>query len=466
MAYIATGVPNLDTILGGGLPEAYLVIVAGSPGTGKTVLVQQIASHHARQGGRVLYVTALSEPHASLVAHLSGFAFFDRSLLGDRIKIINVFPVARQALGAVTSTIVRSIKDEKISLLIFDGFRTLRDVHGSEPEVRTFGYELIGTLASIRTTAIFTGEFEAQSALDSPVVNMADGLVTLSAAWDGARLRRSIEVVKLRGAATLLGPHSFQITREGLAVFPRAESAYTLPTGIRPSGRAPFNLPALDDMLHGGLPLGSSTLVAGGPGSGKTVLGLHFAAAGAAAGQATVFVSLREPPEHLLAKADGLGLDVRAPVQNGVVRVIQYPWSALDPDRLAWHLWSEADSCRAKRVVIDGVEDLEAALDARRLPGYLNAVISHLEARGATVCLTRQLEAGDGTLGDLAHLPLAGIADNIVILRLAEPAGRLRRTLLVFKMRESRHDVVGREYTIGQGGLAISGSLANAEGAL
>ncbi len=463
MAYLATGVPNLDTLLGGGLPEAYLIIVAGPPGTGKTVLVQQIALHHARQGGRVLYVTALSEPHASLVAHLSGFTFFDRSLLGDRIKIINVFPVARQALGAVTSTIVRSIKDERVSLLIFDGFRTLRDVHGREPEVRTFGYELAGTLASIRTTALFTGEFDPQSQLDAPMVNMADGLILLGAVWDGSRLRRSIEVVKLRGHATLHGPHSMHISRDGLAVFPRPESVCALPTGVRPGGRAAFNLPALDHMMGGGLPRGTATLIAGGPGTGKTVLGLCFAAAGAAVGEPTVFLSLRERPERLLTKADSLGLDVRLPVQTGVIRMLQHPWSALDPDRLAWHLWSEVDGCEAGRVVIDGVEGLEAAMDASRLPGFCDAVVAHLQARGATVCLTRQLVAGDGALAELSRLPLAGAVDNVLLLGRQEVAGRLERTLLVLKMRDSEHDLGGRGFAIGRGGLAFDVGDAGAE---
>lgn len=455
MGFIATGVPNLDTILGGGLPEAYLVVISGGPGAGKTVLVQQIASHFARHGGRVLYVTALSEPHSSLVAHLSGFTFFDRSLLGDRIKIVNVFPIARQGLGAVTSTIVRTIKDDKISLLIFDNFRSLRDIHADEREVRAFSYELAGTLSSIQTSALFTSEFEMARAEDAPEVVIADGMIHLSSEWTGLRVRRTIEIVKLRGAGVLRGPHSFQISRAGIAVFPRPESAYTLPVGAPLKGKAALGVPWLDDMLHGGLPLGSSTLVVGHPGAGKTALNLHFAASGLRAGEPVVFVTITEAPEHLVAKAGRIGLDVREAFDGGLLKFLHYPITELDPDRLSWHIWSEVESLQARRVVIDGFTLLERAVGSERLPGFLTALFSHLRANNVTVSVARSSNSAGSTLPSLGGLPVATIVDNIILLRTLEREGRLRRTAVVLKVRDGPHDHAVKEYTISASGLQL-----------
>ena len=459
MGYIATGVPNLDTILGGGLPESYLVLITGGPGTGKTVLVQQMASRYARETGKVLYVTALSEAHSTLVAHLSGFTFFDRSLLGERIIIINVFPVARQGLTAVTTTIVRTLKDHKISLLVFDGFRSLRDIHANEREVRAFSYELAGTLAAMKTTSLFTSESAAGWAEDAPEVRIADGLLSLSAEWTGTRFQRTLEVVKLRGAHPLRGPHFVCISKDGLAVYPRPESVYTAPSGAPPEARLSLGLAKLDEMLGGGLPAGSSTYVLGDPGVGKTLLGLHFLAAGLAAGESGIFVGFQETPDHLLAKAATAGLDLRAALASGSLRILHFPAIELAADRVAWELWAEAERLGARRVVIDGATQLQRSVGAEREAGFTTAVMAHLSAKGATVMLLRTREDLSGFLPPAEESPLEAVADNLITMRLIDVEGKLRRALAVVKMRDSAHDNTVRVYTIDERGLQIGGQF-------
>jgi circadian clock protein KaiC len=307
MDYLPTGVPNLDIILGGGLPKSYLVVIGGGPGTGKTVLVQQIANYFAQQGGRVLYVTALSEPHTKLVSHLSGFSFFDRSFLGDRIKIINVFPIAKQGLAAVTAALLRTIKDERIDLLIFDGFRSLRDIHADEREVRVFSYELAGTLSSIRATAVFTSELDLLSEQYAPEVAIADGLIMLRSRSAGLASRSTVEVIKMRGMQPVRGLHSIEITDDGIQVFPRAESISEPTQSTSVGDRASLDVAGLDALLGGGLPNGSSTLVAGEPGSGKTLFCLHFALAGSKVRRTDAVSHLSRVRGGPQRQGDGLG---------------------------------------------------------------------------------------------------------------------------------------------------------------
>lgn len=454
MGFLPTGVPNLDTILGGGIPEAYLIVVGGGPGTGKTVMVHQIASHHASQGGGVLYVTALSEPHTKLVSHLRGFRFFDPSLLGERIKLVNVFPVARQGLGAVTATILRTLKDEHISLLIFDGFNSLGDIHMDEREIRAFSYELAGTLSSIRATAIFTSDTDISRSFNSPETVIADGLIQLRAVWSGLTPRTTIEVIKMRGAEPIRGPHTVEITDRGVEVFPRPESVYRVQMQPPISGRATFGLREFDTALGGGLPRATATLAQGESGTGKTVLGLHFALSGTRRGEKSVILSFTETPEQLMSKSAAMGLDLRTAVNQGGIRILYRPTIELDPDKLVWDLWRAVEEVGSDRVIIDDLDRLYREVTPARAPGFLTAMAGHLQSLGATVYLTADISArSEGTASPSA--PFSALADNLIRLRLLEAGGRWRRLVSITKMRNSAHDNSMYEYAIGQGGFQL-----------
>lgn len=456
MTYLPTGVADLDIILGGGVPEAYLVFITGAPGTGKTVLVHQIAFHLAKQGTKVLYVTALSEPHTKLVAHLSGFSFFDRALLGDRVKIINVLPVARHGLGAITGTIVRTLKDERINFLIFDGFRSLRDFQANEREVRAFSYELAGTLSSISTTSLFTSDLDPTEAQDGPEMGIADGLISLAFERANAFTRRTLDVMKMRGARPLPGPHSMDITDDGVTVYPRPERVFQRPAGRGFAGRASFGIEELDDMCGGGLPKGTSTVVMGDAGSGKTWLGLQFAVGGLQSGEKTVIVRFRETAEDMV-RTVGLGDRLAAGLDEGGLHAISYWGGDLDPDRVVWDIWRAVAQAGASRVVIDDVEMIERVVPPERWPGLFTALTGHLQANGIAVCIARRNVTRGDSLLDLENITMGSSVENVILLRSVEHQGELMRTMLVMKMRHSPHDRTVREYTIGEQGLRLGG---------
>lgn len=454
MGFIGTGVPGLDFILGGGLPKSYLVTVTGLPGTGKTVLIQQIAAHHAGQGGRVLYATGLSEGHVSIVANLRAFTFLDPALLGDRIKIVNVLPVARTGLSAVTSTLIRTVTDEGISFVIFDGFRALRDVAGDERAARSFLYELSSMLTSISTTGLVIGEKDIDTATDDPEVLAADGVVAVRARWTGNRVHRTVEVVKMRGVRAVRGPHSLHITDAGVAVFPRPETIAEAAAPARWDERVSTGSAQLDRLLRGGLPRGGTILVAGSPASGKTTLALSFLAAGAATGETGVLASLDQGGADLAARARAMGMTLGGEAVPGRVTLLQAGVGELDPDRLAWELWQEAERGQARRVVIDSLLPLFATLARERWAGYFEAVFARLRARGATVMVTCEAAGGALPFGDLPA-PVTRVADTVLLMQTAEEAASVRHRLVVARMRGSDHDRTFHYYSPGEKGLHL-----------
>ena len=450
MGEIPTGVPNLDIVLRGGLPESCLAVVAGGPGTGKATLVQQIAYHHAAGGGRVLYVAALTEAHSTLVAHLQRFRFFDPALLGESIKIINVFPVTRQGLGAVTSTILRALRYERAPFLVFDGFRSLRDMFSDVREVRAFAYELAGTLSSIRATALFTSEFSIAQIDSAPEALVADTIIVLSSWWDGSRCRRTLDVVKMRAGAAIKGPHAFEIGPAGVELYPRLEAVYPGAAGPLPGGRSAWGIPELDAVLGGGVPRGSSTLLGGPTGIGKTTFALQFALAGTQAGEGCLYLTTAESEQRLAAKAEALELGLDDALGRGMVRVVPFPSMDCCPDRMAWQLSQVAAEGAVRRVVIDGLEQVAAGVAPARGMRYFSALAVRLAELGVTTLATARVEGWH-------DLPaFASAFDNVLLGRLVVEAGELRRFLMVTKMRDSAHDLALRQFSIGPGGIRLA----------
>lgn len=329
-----TRVPGLDEILGGGLIKGDAYLLAGEPGTGKTTLGNQIAFTYAATGGRVLIATLLTESHDRMLAHMQPFRFFDRRLVGDRIRYLSLLG-AMQDDGpeGVIGQLVSLIREHSATLLVIDGAGAARMLTGSEFDYARFIHG-IQTRTSLLgcTTVLLVGKREAEAA-----ATHVDGVIQLVNEPTTARDARWLRVAKLRGSDHLNGRHRFAIGSRGVAVFPRMEAAHTHlePTWHAPDGRMSFGIPGLDTMLGGGLPDSSATLVMGTPGGGKTLLGLHFLAEGARRGEPGLFVGFHEPPAALVSIAEGLGMGLAPHVDSGLVRTMWRPPLELSPDEWA-----------------------------------------------------------------------------------------------------------------------------------
>ena len=305
---LSTGIPGMDTLLCGGLRKGRMYMVLGLPGAGKTILANQICFHQAAQGRRVLYLTLLAESHTDLVGNLQTLSFFDPAVVSGAINYLSAFSVLEQGgLEALAELIRKEVRAHKASLLVLDGMLAAEEMAPSRQALKKFihGLQVVTGLIGCTTLVLTTGGEKGLRAEHT----MVDGLLLLQQRTFGVRTLRELSVRKFRGSAYKLGRHGFEITGDGLTVYPRLESLVDghLVPGAGTRERDAFGVAGLDAMLKGGVPAGSTTILFGPPGSGKTLLGLSFLAEGARRGE-------RGPLLRLLRRA---GADARPGGRGG-----------------------------------------------------------------------------------------------------------------------------------------------------
>ncbi len=470
MEPISTGVPGLDRVLKGGLRPRGLHVVGGMPGTGKTTLAQQISYHHAQAGGRVLYLVALSETAERLVGHASGFSFFDPAMVAHRIYYISVYSKLEEGgLDAVLDEVRTLVREHKASMVCVDGLSTLKAVAPTPLDFRRFIFDLNAQLRSLGVTTLILGPW-AEWEADNPEFAVAEGILTMSLEPGADASERYLEVLKLRGSDHLEGRHSFAITQTGVVVFPRLE-AVLADEGVRQPPREWRRLSTgsegLDQMLRGGIPTGSVTLLAGGPGAGKTTLGLSYLAEGGRNGEHGIYFGFEEAPSRLLGKAEGLGLSIAEMVDGGSQQLHWLPALELNPDQVAWRLLELVDSTQAQRLVIDGMDAVLSRLaSTRRSQPYLAGLMAALRSRNVTTIMTYELPRVGGPGLDQIYERVSAVTDNIMMLQYVELRSELHRLISILKVRESDFDPSIREFTISTGGLHVTDTFGSAEAVL
>jgi circadian clock protein KaiC len=478
-----TGIPNLDLILGGGLPRGSLVIVVGPPGSGKTTLANQMAFAAARAGRRTLVLTALSEPTNKLIAHLRIFSFYDERLIGDMLQVLSLQRFLATGLEGTGDEMVAMARQTRAGFVVLDGFRGVRGTVLDPQLARQFLYDVGTKLGVMGTTTVITSEAEPRDPAYFPESTTADAIVGLYYDLAGVREHRGIEAIKVRGAALLPGLHGVSLSQHGITVYPRLEARVAAANVDAQNGRgedgqprhamaapvadaqaaapadaearATFGLPELDALLGGGLTRDTCTLVAGNLGTGKTLLALQFAMTGVRAGEPTVYLGFRESRSQLLQRADAfaMGRDLRAALApGGGLSLLRYAPVELNPDIVADRLVAEIDRMRARRVIVDSIGELERALlrtgDRGRLDDYLAALVEVLRDRRVTTLFTKEISQLIHQNLDSPSEPISVMAENVLLTRQVDHRASLHRVLSVLKMRFSEHDSTLREFTI------------------
>ena len=343
-AQLATGVPGLDRLLDGGLRAGGLHVVLGGPGAGKSVLAHQIGSHLIRGGGKVLYLTALVETHQMLVAQARTFRFFDPAVVSSSFYYASLYPaLARGGLEAVRDEIGRLVAHHAPTLLVIDGMHALKSSARAALDYQRFMHEMEAQAAVAGITTLLlahpTGDLSAD-----PTFTVADAIFHLRSRDLGMRTVRMFRVEKMRGIAHVNGWHTFDISAHGVHLYPRLESLvaglqrHVTARTVVPDSLEPlpgFAVEGLDEMIGGGVSPATCTLVVGTPGSGKTLMGLSFLCAGAAAGEPGMYVGFHEPPETLLDKADGVSLRFRERIAEGLLHLHWRAPTELNADAFA-----------------------------------------------------------------------------------------------------------------------------------
>ena len=463
---VASGIAGLDTVLLGGVFEGGIYIVQGPPGAGKTILTSQICCHHAAEGGVALFATLLTENHSRLIFNLRTLSFFDETLIPGKLSYISGFAELRDAgLRGVVDLLRREIQRRRCTLLVLDGLVTAQASAESDQEFREFVHNLQEIALGTRCTMFLT----TSPGGDSPERTMVDGLIVLRESVGSSQTDSLLQVTKFRGSAFLRGPHSYQITSDGVLVHPRIEAlllAYPSRAGNREPGRTPAGNEQLDLLLGGGVPVASTTMIMGPSGIGKTTLGLQFLSKSYAAEPGLMF-SFYETPARLRAKADNICPALSPLLASGVVEVLwQNPLSDVI-DAYAGRLLETVRRRKVKRLFIDGLTGFKsAAFDPSRIGHFFVALANELRVLGVTTFYS--LEVPD-ILGPAIRAPiddLSSLAENLILLRYIELRSQLYRLISVMKVRDSDFDPSLREFTIENEGLAIRDTPATAEAIL
>jgi circadian clock protein KaiC len=467
---LPTGIPGLDNLLGGGLPEFSFNLIAGTPGSGKTTLAHQMMFSLATPEYRALFFTVLGEPPLKMLRYQQQFTFFDHDKVSESIRFINLSAELQEGdLDRVLARIGEEVKAYSPSLVFVDSFRSVvqsvKHEERSVSDLQRFVQQLGMQMTSWQATTFLIGEYLAPEAESSPIFTVADGILWMSQNMHRNSMVRKMQVVKMRGQAQAPGLHTFRISDSGIQIFPRAivqpvdalKSAIKKSTGEK---RIPMGIPGLDDMLGGGLPAGYSMLVVGPSGSGKTILATEFLAEGVRQGESGVIAAFEKSPSQLLNNK------LHTLVNAGQVGVIDTRSLDLSIDETLHDLIDMINRMQAKRVVIDSLSGFELALApefSEDFRGSLYRMVAELTSMGVTILMTSELE---DRYTDLRFSPFgsAFLADAILVQRYVELAGQFKRVFSVVKVRGSAHSKDIRLFDITDDGIVIGDAMPGYDG--
>ena len=461
---LPTGVPGLDAVLGGGLPEYSLNVIAGGPGAGKTTLAQQIAFAAATRDRPVLYFTMMGEPAFKLLRYQSQFQFFNTQRVASELHFVNLSEeVMKRDLPALLDRIIQEVTRIGPRIVVVDSFRTVLAAppgqNGAHMGIDRFVQELALQLTSWEVTSFLIGEYAAEEQR-YPVFTVADGVLWLSQATDRNSVVRKLQVMKMRGRAHMPGLHTFRITDRGLQVFPRIPEQQRL-RRQQSTKRHTTGVPGLDELMGGGIPAGDAVMVAGPPGSGKTTFATQFIAEGVRKNEPVVVAVFEEYPEEYLARARARSHEMEGSAGQGKLRIIYLRPLDLSVDETLAEILTAVKEIGAERVVIDSLSGFEIALAPAFRSDFresLYRLIGALTATGVTVFMTAQT-TGDSILGWVTTENISFITDDVIIQRVLERDGELHKVLAVLKMRGSTHSSELREYQVTAQGAALNSAF-------
>ncbi len=468
---LPSGVPGLDDVLGGGVPQYSFNLIAGAAGAGKTTLAQQIMFTNASAEAPALFFTVLGEPTLKLLRYQQQMGFFKPELVGSAIHFLNLSEEALGfEIGNVLDRIVAEIERIKPSIVVVDSFRTIvsdfvEEEHAA-PSLESFVQRLAIHLTTWEITSFLIGEYTEREQRH-PVFTVADGVLWLSQATDRNSIVRKLQVVKLRGAAPMPGLHTFRISAGGVQVFPRI-SKELQEAELIPRSRTPVGIPKLDEMLGGGIHTGDAVMISGPAGTGKTIFGAQFISAGVALGVKGVVTVFEEHPDTFLDRLKDVNPALSSVVEAGDVELVYLRPLDLSVDETLDEIMTRVKRLGAGRVVIDSLSGFRVALAPAFREDFqesLYRLVRTLTSTGVTVMLIAEVVTAASDLRFTSD-EVSFITDDLIALRFFELEGQLRKVLTVVKMRGSDHSHDLCEYEITDEGIVIGERLSDYRGVI
>lgn len=473
---VATGITGLDGILGGGFTQDRVYLVEGNPGSGKTTLALQYLFEGRRLGEPGLYVT-LSETKVELadVARSHGWSLDGIDILElvapeselEPGNQYSMFQPSEVELGETTNSVLAEVERTRPRRVVIDSLSEMRLLAQSplryRRQILALKQFFIGRECTVFLLDDLTSETE-----DLQLQSIAHGVVSLEQLSPEYGLeRRRLRVTKLRGQAYRGGYHDFVIRRGGLDVFPRLVAADHPASGGR--GVLKSANAGLDTLVGGGLPYGTSAVLLGPAGSGKSTTALLYARAAAERGEHAVIFAFDERLETILERTSGLGMDISGHVKAGRIRIHTVDAAELSPGEFAHRIRAAAEGSDgtpgARIIVIDSLNGyLHAMPEERFLIAHLHEILAYLGHQGVVTFL---VVAQHGLVGSMkTPVDTTYLADTVVLFRFFEARGEVRQAISVVKKRSGQHERTIRELRLGSGGVSLGEPLRDFHGVL
>ncbi len=456
---ISTGSPRLDDILGGGWLKNAINLVAGVPGSGKTILSQQAVFRNATTERPAVYLTTLHEPLDKVLRYGESLTFFDAAAIQDgRITYHDLAAQLREdGLTRVIDAVDGILKQSRPGLVVIDGMRSLQVASRGDDTYLGFLSSLLRRLSASATTTILNARFSRSEILDQPEAAIADAIVSLDVQNVREREVRVLQVLKLRGSGYRSGQHIYRVSSSGIDVFPRLADArmsegYELGVQHTQTG-----IEALDELLGGGgYWAGAATLVAGPSGIGKTLMGLHFLYRGAEAGEPGILATFQENRTQLSRIVSSFGWSIDDPnvhlLSRGVVD--------MNIDEWAYDLIELVERTGARRVVIDSLTELAvSAGDPHRFREWISSLTQRFTRSNVSLMMIVEV-AELFRLDRASEHGISHLSDNVVLLQYVQEGAELLRALTVLKTRAMRHEPTVHRYRITTAGFTLGEEIS------
>ena len=469
----SSGCKGLDYILNGGFPQGRIYLIEGDPGAGKTTLAMQFLREGVEKGERTLYIT-LSESRADL-----NHAAVSHGLTLEKIEIVELLPdeddllpeqqytvfhPAEVELSDRMQRIVKEVQRVKPERLVIDALSELRMLAKDPLRYRRQILSLKDFMADQQCTVFLLDDRSSRDP-DLQLHSVVHGVVSMDKVpRQYGKTRRQIEIVKLRGTAYREGFHDYSIVTGGVVVFPRLVAADT--RSDQEPEPVPSGIAELDALTGGGLDRGTSTLLIGPAGCGKTTLAVQWAATAAGRGEACALFTFEEAPNTLMVRAANLGIDIRPHIKSGKIMIHRVDPAEMSPGELVAAVQRLVEECDVRVVVLDSLNGyLQSMPGEQYLAVHLHELLAYLGNRGI---LTIMVLAQAGTIGSplQSAVDVSYLADNILLLRYFERRGEVRQAISTIKRRSGNHEHTIRELKLGPDRVHIGGPLHEFEGVL